>query len=458
MTAQSIYVTLFDLVGLAMPAWLLLILLPKWRFTQWIARTAIVPALISLVYLAGVALLVIAEGGGFMRDFGSAEGVTRLLARQEVAMVAWIHILAFDQLVALFIYRDNMRNRNVPIVAQSVILFMTLMFGPIGFLTYYLIRTARGRADSAMVDTRADASRSTANVTANAGIASLIRLARERLMMSRGLVITGMIGIVIGLLSVGVAALRGSTFIPPEGHLNKAASFCIAVGIYTLTLAFYAPDARFSERGRKIWTRITIAIMLWSYSIETIQIWRGIDPRFSRAGSPIVQLLGGVFFLTAVSLIVLFAILAWKYLRKRDDAGSPFVLAVRYGFAAVFAGFAAGFWLTANNGSAVAPAGSILPLHALGFHGMQAIPIIALLLMWAGTPASETKKIIHVAGISWLIACGAVAIQAASGRGPLELTPTLMVSGFLLLVWGSTALLAFMRWYRPRQVAATRAA
>ena len=78
-------------------------------------------------------------------------------------------------------------------------------------------------------------------------------------------------------------------------------------------------------------------------------------------------MLGGVFFLTATSLIVLFAILAWKYLRGREDAASPLMLAVRYGFAAVFAGFAAGFWLTANNGSEVAPAGSILPLHLIDY-------------------------------------------------------------------------------------------
>jgi hypothetical protein len=60
-----------------------------------------------------------------------------------VALVAWIHILAFDQLVGLFIYRDNMHHRYVPIVAQSIILFFTFMLGPIGFLAYFLVRLAR---------------------------------------------------------------------------------------------------------------------------------------------------------------------------------------------------------------------------------------------------------------------------------------------------------------------------
>jgi hypothetical protein len=46
----------------------------------------------------------------------------------------------------LFIYRDNMLHRYVPLVVQSIILFMTLMLGPIGFLSYYLIRAARTRS------------------------------------------------------------------------------------------------------------------------------------------------------------------------------------------------------------------------------------------------------------------------------------------------------------------------
>ena len=77
------------------------------------------------------------------RAFGSAEGVTRLLSQQNIAIVAWIHFLAFDQLVGIFIYRDNMHHRYVPIPVQSMILFFTFMLGPVGFLTHYLARLIR---------------------------------------------------------------------------------------------------------------------------------------------------------------------------------------------------------------------------------------------------------------------------------------------------------------------------
>ena len=51
----------------------------------------------------------------------------------------------FDQLVGVWIYRDNMRKRVVPTLVQSLILFLTLMFGPVGFLVYYVIRVMQKR-------------------------------------------------------------------------------------------------------------------------------------------------------------------------------------------------------------------------------------------------------------------------------------------------------------------------
>lgn len=137
------YLTLFKIAGIVTPAWALLIFLPTWRATRWLARSAIVPAVVCVLYVIGIVAQITVGGLGFVRDFGSAEGVQHLLAQPDIAIVAWIHFLAFDQLVGIFIYRDNMHHRYVPIPVQSVILFLTFMFGPVGFLSYYLLRLAR---------------------------------------------------------------------------------------------------------------------------------------------------------------------------------------------------------------------------------------------------------------------------------------------------------------------------
>jgi hypothetical protein len=137
------YLTLFNYAQFVILAWALLIFLPTWRVTRWLARSAVVPAVLALFYVIGIVALISNAGFGFVRDFGSADGVAKLMAQRDIALVAWIHFLAFDQLVAIFIYRDNLHHRYVPIPVQSVILFFVFMLGPVGFLAYYLIRWAR---------------------------------------------------------------------------------------------------------------------------------------------------------------------------------------------------------------------------------------------------------------------------------------------------------------------------
>lgn len=134
---------LFDIAGLAMIGWALMILFPGWSVTKRLVRWTAFPVVLAVLYVVGIVVVLAEAGFGVVADFGSAEGVTRLLAEPDIALVAWIHILAFDHLVGVVIFRDNLRYRVVSLPVQSVILFLTLMFGPVGFLTYWLVRVGR---------------------------------------------------------------------------------------------------------------------------------------------------------------------------------------------------------------------------------------------------------------------------------------------------------------------------
>ncbi|HEX2208877.1 MAG TPA: ABA4-like family protein [Longimicrobium sp.] len=143
------YLTLYNLAGVAMLGWLMLILLPGWRVTRWAARVELFPVLLAVIYVVGIVPMIV-RSPEMMRDFGSAEGVLRLLGISDVALIAWIHLLAFDQAVATMIFRDNQEHRYLPLPVQSVLLFLTLMFGPAGFLAYYALRAwIRWRRESA---------------------------------------------------------------------------------------------------------------------------------------------------------------------------------------------------------------------------------------------------------------------------------------------------------------------
>jgi hypothetical protein len=393
-------------------------------------------------------------GLGVMRDFGTAEGVTLLLKRQDVALVAWIHILAFDQLVGLLIYRENMERRYVPLPVQSVLLFLTLMFGPVGFLAYYLLRLLKQRREAHTEDpTREDESRQQAAPTpapADAAPASgsIRNSLKTVLSEERMLVWTGVLGVALGLFNFVVIALRGASF-PPEGDLSKAATFDLAIGIYVLTLLLLLPAAGFKPRGRRLWRVSLAALALYVYAAETIQIYRGIDPRFTRVGSGLDQLAGALLAMAAIGLIISFVVLAWSFFTRRGVVKDRVLLvAIRYACAAAALAMAAGIWMSVNQGSEVGGSGSILPLHAVGFHGLQALPLVALLFVWSRTPTETARRWTHAAGLAWVAACLAIAWQTAAGRSVLEVGPASVATAALFLVWAACAARAALAWSR----------
>lgn len=446
------YLFLFNLAGFAIVAWLLLILLPAWKVTRWIAERAIFPVFLSVLYVAGIIPLLMQTGPGIMADFGSADGVMRLLANPDIALVAWIHILAFDQVVGMVIYRDNMAHRYVPLPVQSVLLAATLMFGPLGFLGYYVLR-AWSRSRRAALRHPAETEPSVGRVPASGGIGAAVRTAAAGalglLRRERALTATALLGLALGAGCAVAIGIRGTEAVGAEGHLRKAMTFDVAVGIYLLTLVMLVPLARFSRRGGRVWRGSLVLLTLYAFAIENVQIARGIDPRFTKVGSAADQILGGFFFLAAMGLIVSFAVLAWKILSRRmDGADGPLLLALRYGGAATFVAFGAGIWMSMVSGSRVGAAASLLPLHAIGFHGLQALPLVAILLAWADVGADRARPSIHAAGVAWLAACAAVAWQTAQGRAAVEVSAANAVAAAALLAWGVVAALAFRVWLR----------
>jgi hypothetical protein len=276
----------------------------------------------------------------------------------------------------------------------------------------------------------------------------IVREGRDRLGQSRSIVLLSTFGIVVGIFCLALNAMRGGAPIGVEGDLTKPASFDIAVGIYLLTLAMLYPSARFTPRGSRHWIGWTIALFLYGFLLETVQTFRGIDPRFSHVGSLLDGILGSVFGLVAIGFIVLFVVLARQFFRDRTDSRSPVTLAIRYGCVATLAAFAAGIWMSVIQGRHTGSAGNILALHALGFHGLQAIPVVALLLGWSGADAVHTRRWVHAAGITWLVVCAAVAYQTFIGHSVYERAPAMIVGVFMLVVWAAIAAFAFWGWLR----------
>lgn len=421
------YRTLFDLAGLAIVAWLPLIFLPTWRWTRRLAESAFFPAYLAILYVVGVVLVFRDVGFGVMGDFGTADGVLRVLASEPVAMIAWIHILAFDQVVGLLIYRDNIRHRYVPLPVQSVLLFLTLMLGPLGFLGYYLARMARRRSGWVAWGERWDPATSPVGqpvrfdsvVTERNVVGALTALWKRE----RAIVAIAIAGFVLAGVAVAGAAVNGGWRVGAEGDLLEAAKFEFACALFYLTMAALVPLAGFTERVRRRWVAALVALSLYFLPIEVVQALRGLDPRFTEVGGVVDQVAGVVFGVTALALIVLFVILARRFFRVETLPDHPNLkLAIRYGAIAAGIAFGIGLVMSGLNGRVLASGGNVMPVHAAGFHGLQAVPLVALLLGWSRLDPAQARVWVHMAGVSWTLLCVGLLGQALIGAPTLAPT------------------------------------
>lgn len=128
--------TLFTICNVSvLPAWLLLVLAPRWRWTQAIVHSCAIPLALAVVYIA----LAIPNFFGGEGNFNSLEGVMTLFENPNAVLAGWIHYLAFDLFVGAWEARDAKR-LGVPHLLVVPCLVFTFMLGPTGLLLYFALR------------------------------------------------------------------------------------------------------------------------------------------------------------------------------------------------------------------------------------------------------------------------------------------------------------------------------
>ncbi len=125
--------------GTALLCWLALVFLPRWPALRTLIQVVMVGGLCTL-YAALVAVFFFqVEGGGFF----SLAAVQRLFESPAVALAGWIHYLAFDLFVGLWI-AQRCDALGLTRGLQAVLLAVTFMFGPVGLLLVAAIARAEG--------------------------------------------------------------------------------------------------------------------------------------------------------------------------------------------------------------------------------------------------------------------------------------------------------------------------
>jgi hypothetical protein len=202
-----------------------------------------------------------------------------------------------------------------------------------------------------------------------------------------------------------------------------------------LTLALLLPEAGFSPVARRRWRRLAYVFLVFGLVMEPLQAFRGLDPRFTEVGGMVDVVAGIVFGVAALLNTVLFVVLGMRFFRDDVLGDRPLLrVGIRYGVVAVWVSFAVGVVMSLVGGRVIGDDGDLMLTHALGVHGIQAVPLVALLLIWAGDSLHRATWL-HAAGIGWLTACAATLLNATLGFPPSDISILMVVAVAGLVTW-----------------------
>ena len=335
---------LFELANLSvMPFWLAMILAPRQRLTQRLMARPWPAAVLAVVYATVLAPLL--------------PSLLPLLARPRLAEIAaalgtpagatlgWLHFLAFDLLVGRWVHADSLE-RDLPWWRTAPVLFLTLMFGPLGWLTHLLTRDLRRP------------------------LQGLTRLSLLGMLVS------------LGGLWLDPRLITGAP------AWAKPLKFFVSTVFYAATLdrvLAFLPSAL----ARRV-ERVTTACLALELVLIVVQVERGTSSHFNQA-SAFDAVVFGVMGL-AIFLVWLACLAVALWARPED----PWLrVGLRWGAGLTFGGMGVGWlmaiWLRHTVGAP--DGGPGLPIlnwslhhgdlrvpHFLGMHALQVLPLASLVL------------------------------------------------------------------------------
>lgn len=124
---------------IALIGWIVLIGFPTASFTDPFI-TLVIVLLLCGIYAYLLFVQKTPKGERYPKgNFKEFQGIVNFFKNPKVVLVGWVHFLAFDLMVGLYIKNDALANDfSFWWVIPSLIL--TILFGPLGLLSYFLLR------------------------------------------------------------------------------------------------------------------------------------------------------------------------------------------------------------------------------------------------------------------------------------------------------------------------------
>jgi uncharacterized membrane protein (DUF485 family) len=322
-----------------LPFWALMILAPRARLTTRVMSSPWV--VVPPIFLYAWAILPALPQVLPVVAQPELDSVAALLGAPLGALAGWAHFLAFDMFVARFIVLDA-RERELPWYVLSPILLTTLLLGPLGLLSYLIVRAIAGHVKRGW------------------------RLSLES---SRQLSVLGLLSLLTAAACLVLMQLDPRQLMGAPLWL-KPLKFGVSIAIAAFTVAFLLPAISVPERARK---RLETAIA-WLTGLElaiiTGQAARGVPSHFNAA----TLLDSALFFVMGVAIAIVtlafarLAVYAWRTQFSDAALGSG----VRAGLLLVVFGSSIAFLMPRPTPDQLASMRDGAPVTMIGSHTVGA--------------------------------------------------------------------------------------
>ena len=138
LTFENIYVwTSFGIL----PFWIMLIIIPNSKVTQFFVNSIILPLILSTAYIYVIYQTVLLDEpiSNIIRFYLSLDSLYTVFATESFLLIFWLHFVALNLFLGSWISRDGIKYnmRRSLIFTPLILVYFT---GPLGFVLYWIIR------------------------------------------------------------------------------------------------------------------------------------------------------------------------------------------------------------------------------------------------------------------------------------------------------------------------------
>ena len=138
LTFEAIY--LWTTFGI-LPFWVMLIIIPNFKVTQFFVNSIILPLILSTTYVYVIYQTILLDEPIFdvFRLYLNLDGLYTVFATESFLLIFWLHFVALNLFLGSWMSRDGVKY-NMSRSLLCVPLILVYFTGPLGLVFYWLIR------------------------------------------------------------------------------------------------------------------------------------------------------------------------------------------------------------------------------------------------------------------------------------------------------------------------------